>query len=341
VPGAAFFAKERFGSGKAPEPGPTLSCVRRLYNHEEYVLHPSLRIHVAASTSNLGPGFDLLGLALSLFLRAEANAVPGPLQLVCEGSCQTEWAAIGENLLLSSYAEGARAFGAPGGGLRITVRSDIPVGRGLGSSAAAIVAGLLLARARAPRVVSPEEVFTLATAIEGHPDNVAPALYGGFCLCAPGSAGEQPIVLHPPLHPDLGFALAWPRTAVPTRAARAVLPSQVPFAHAIANLRHLALLLEGLRTARADLLARGSQDHLHVPFRKPLIPGCEQALEAAHSRGAFLATISGSGSALLAIGPKQRSSAIAEAMAEVFRQADGEGFARVVEPVHRAAVSEP
>jgi homoserine kinase len=198
--------------------------------------------------------------------------------------------------------------------LRFAIGSEIPIARGLGSSGAAIAAGVLLARALAnDSGVGDETLCDLGFAIEGHPDNTSASILGGCTLSIPRGDGTLRIVRQE-LHPDLGFAVAWPEAMLSTRAARSVLPREVPFADAVENPRRLAALLEGLRTGDPELLELGSHDRLHVRHRLALIENGERALGAARESGAWLATVSGSGSALFAIGPHARACEIAAAL---------------------------
>jgi len=291
-------------------------------------------IEVAGSTSNLGPGFDLLGLALSLRLEVSVlePARGAECELVLAEDQARDWPPSPENLLPRAFERAFRTFGGRGGAaVRFAVRSEIPVGRGLGSSAAAIVAGLLLGAALAPGAVERADLLRLALELEGHPDNVAPALYGG-CVIAVPREGRAPRIVRQELHPSLGFALAWPERPFATSLARGLLPRQVPFADAVENPRRLALLLEGLRSGDPELLALGSADRLHVPYRLPHIPGAQAAIESGRAAGAWMATLSGSGSAVLAIAARERAHEVAQAMAAGFRAAGERSEARVVAP---------
>jgi homoserine kinase len=269
-------------------------------------------VRVPASTSNLGPGFDCLGLALGLFLEVEHRPGPEPPRLEVGPGC-VDWPGGAENLLVAAFTRGCERFGARERGGTLVARSEIPVGRGLGSSGAAVVAGLCLAAQRAGRAVSDDELLAEGLALEGHPDNVTAGLLGGCTLGVPLARGA-PAVVRQTVHPRLAFAVAWPDRPLSTAAARRALPATVPFADAVENPRRLALLLEGLRTGDERLLRLGEQDRLHVAARLPLVPGAERALEAAHSAGAFLATLSGAGSGVVAIGDSARIAGIARAM---------------------------
>jgi homoserine kinase len=284
------------------------------------------RVLLPASTSNLGPGFDFLGLALSLHLEATCTgpSASGSHELArLEGTAEA-WPRDGENLLLRAFDLAASRLGLEHRGLRFEVRSEIPIARGLGSSGAAVAAGLRLASAIAPRKPSIDELLLWGLEIEGHPDNVCAALLGGCTLSVP-VPGHGLKIVRQDVHRDLAFALAWPSRGLATTTARKALPALVPFADAVENPRRLALLLEGLRTADPELLARGGEDRLHVPYRLRLIPGGAAAIEAARKSGASLATISGSGSGLIAIGPRDRVESIAAAMVSAFRAVDAGG----------------
>jgi homoserine kinase len=298
-----------------------------------------IRVSVPASTSNLGPGFDFLGLALSLFLDVR---VSGPSsgerhEFASLAGTAEGWPRGPENLVFRAFELAAGHLGLQTGALRFEARSDIPVARGLGSSGAAVAAGLLLASAMAARPAEVHDLLAWGLEIEGHPDNSSAALLGGCTLSVPRPSGGL-CVVQQPLHPDLAFALAWPSRVLPTKTARAALPAQVQFADAVENPRRLALLLEGLRRADPELLALGGEDRLHVRYRLPLIDGGAAAIEAARAGGAWLATISGSGSALIAIGPRTRIDGIAAEMEKALRAGDPRAESRVVAPVLGAPV---
>jgi len=284
-------------------------------------------VRVPASTSNLGPGFDLLGVALSPRLEVE-RLEPAPEHRFAslEGEASA-WPAPAKNLFVRAHdlARG-EAGDRDRGGFAFRVHSEIPLARGLGSSGAAIAAGLLLgADGRVPR----ERLFALGLELEGHPDNLTPALFGGARICVPRK-GAAPLILPLEVHASIGWALAWPEVQVPTEAARAALPRRVDFADAVENPRRLALLLAGLARGDAELLAAGVEDRLHVERRLALLPGSRAVLEAARAAGAWAATLSGSGSAHVALGPLDRADAVAAAMADAWRKLTGAGTGRVV-----------
>jgi homoserine kinase len=292
-----------------------------------------IRVRVPGSTSNLGAGFDCIGLAVDRWLEAEWEPAPGgELRLERRGTLAELTGAAADDLLvrvlLGAWRDGrpARAAAAPPGAagpapagvLRAT--SQIPLARGLGSSAAAVVAGLALAGRVPAGAGGAEDALAEAAAWEGHPDNVAPALVGGLVAVVPGEAGV-PRLLRLPLSPHIGWAYAAPGTPVGTAEARAALPATVPHGVAAAAAARMAALLAGLEAGDPELLRAGFADELHVPYRLPLIPGAAQAGAAARGAGAWAVTISGSGSGLLAVCAAGHEAAVAEAMTEAFAAA--------------------
>jgi len=253
-------------------------------------------VRVPASSANLGPGFDCMAAALSLRLELEVIETG-------EFAVETELAVARgrENLCV-------RAFERlhPADGFTFRIRSEIPLSGGLGSSAAAIVAGMMAA----------DHLFELdadllaeASAMEGHPDNVTASLCGGFVICADGQATR----IEPPT--GLEALAVVPDQAVHTRAARAALPAEVPIEEAVFNVAHAALLTLGLARADWDILARGLQDRLHEQRRSHLFPRSFELAGRARELGALGATISGAGPTVLVWCFYEQTGAVAEALA--------------------------
>jgi len=240
-------------------------------------------VRVPASSANLGPGYDVLAAALSLTLELDV-AEAGEFFVQCDVPGVP---ADRTNLCV-------RAFERlhPADGLAFHVRSEIPAAAGLGSSAAAIVAGLAAAD-HLYELDAP--LFELAAELEGHPDNVAAAVYGGFVICA--GDGEAPVRFDPA--PGLEGVIAIPPYEVPTAEARAALPDEVPLAEAVHNVGHASLLLLGLAKDDFSLIGRGLADRLHQPRRRHLYPRSMELLESATDLGAVGATISGAGPTVL------------------------------------------
>jgi homoserine kinase len=257
-------------------------------------------VRVPCSTSNLGAGFDTLGLAFERFLDAEYLPAPGPLHIVRTGTLADLRVPLDDDCLVRALRSGLRARGVSDVSGLLRVHSEIPVARGLGSSAAATVAGLSLGTLMLGEALDRGALLAQATDLEGHPDNAAPALYGGLIAVARDEAGVPRAFLLP-LAPEVGFVFAAPDLEISTAAARAALPATVPHAAAARMLGRMAALVRGLQTRDVELIRLGMLDELHVPHRLPLIADAERALEAAHAAGAWGATISGAGSGLLAL----------------------------------------
>jgi homoserine kinase len=239
-------------------------------------------VRVPASSANLGPGYDVLAAALSLSLELEVEET-GEFFVHCElpgVPCDRS------NLCVRAF-ERLR----PVDGVTFHIRSEIPLAAGLGSSAAAIVAGLCAAD-HLYELDAP--LYRLAREMEGHPDNVAAALYGGFVICA---GDGEPVRFDPA--PGLEGVIAIPREEVPTDEARAAMPDEVPIAEAVHNVGHASLLVLGLAKDDFSLIGRGLRDRLHQPRRRPLYPGSMELVERAAELGAVGATISGAGPTVL------------------------------------------
>jgi homoserine kinase len=279
-----------------------------------------IRVRVPCSTSNLGAGFDAIGLAFTRHIHVDfERADEARFRFNRHGALARlgdERDAVRAALLGQVDQLGLREIGGD-----ITVRSDIPIGRGLGSSAAATVAGLALARALAgEREPDRAGLLQIAERVEGHPDNAAPSLFGGLVAIARAGGAARAFAL--PLSERIGFAFAAPDYEVATPLARRALPREVEHGLAVRSLGRMAALLQGLATADAELLRIGFQDELHVPYRLPLISGAQHAFDAAVRAGAWAVTISGSGSGLIAVCPRGSEEPVAHAMAQALHQSD-------------------
>lgn len=279
-------------------------------------------VRVPASTSNLGAGFDCAGVAVDRWLTATVrldDRLPTPV-IERGGTLADLRVTVESDRLLAGFraACAARGLQTPPV-IHARVDSDIPIGRGLGSSAAATVAGAAAANALLALELDDRALLRLCATIEGHADNVAPALLGGACLVV--EAGT-PLVAPLVVHSTLALVFAIPDFAVETADARRILPSQVPHATAARGAAHAAALVRGLEIADGALLRAGLNDVLHVPFRETLVPGFAVVVEAALDAGAFGATLSGSGSAIVAVAPRARASAVGAAMCRAWRTVD-------------------
>jgi len=276
------------------------------------------RVRVPASSSNLGAGFDCIGIAVDRWLVASVTLGGTAISIRRRGTLSAVHVRADQDL----FTRGFRAACAAGGrvtpeGVTIDATSDIPVGCGLGSSAAAIVAGALLADAALELGLSRATIFEIGTTIEGHPDNVAPAIHGGAVLSVPTPAGLVSSSLR--VSPAIELLIAVPPFPNDTKAARAALPHTLPHSDAVVAASRAAALVQGLATGDGALLGAALDDVLHVPFRRARIPGYDAVVAAAQRAGAFGATLSGAGSAIVAIAPRDRSASVGAAMLAAWR----------------------
>ena len=279
-----------------------------------------ITVKVPATSANIGSGFDALGLALSLYNEVSFRKTDeGGLSLVVEGLGQGkittdfERNLVGQAMLRAALVNGKTL---PENGV-ITLFNRIPLARGLGSSSAAVVGGLLLGNELTGRGMDENQILHEATLMEGHPDNAAPALLGGLCMSVTDEKKKVSVQTFA-LDEDLSFITVSPDKEVRTADARAVLPQTIDYHAAVFNVAHVAFLVGAFIGKRYDLLRTGLQDKLHMPYRLPLIPGGAEALAAAEKAGAVGATVSGSGSTLIAFAVKGEEQ-IAQAMKDVFK----------------------
>jgi len=256
-----------------------------------------IRISVPCSTSNLGPGFDSLGLALSLSLDVELR--PSEARVVTRHGDELFSAVTdADDLFLRALSHRRSALGLADDPFAATLRSAIPTGRGLGSSAAAVVAGVMAADALAGRAHDPIDVLRAATQVEGHPDNAAPAILGGLC-CAVVDEDVHAACISSLA--DVRAVVASPEGVFPTKASRGALPATLDHKAATASLGRAVFLSHALRDGRTDGLAWAFRDAFHQPYRAPLLPGLPEAISAAHEAGAIGAFLSGAGSSSIAL----------------------------------------
>lgn len=251
-------------------------------------------VRVPATTANLAAGFDSMGCALGLyntltFTPADTLSFTG-----CEAAYQNE-----NNLAYQSYCRVLSALGLEKEAVKIDIQAEIPVSRGLGSSAALLAAGAMAANALHGSPLSKETLLALCTELEGHPDNIAPALFGG--LTASLMAGSEVISVSYEVHPDLRFVALIPDFPLSTHAARGVLPAFVPHEDAVFNTAHAAVLPGAFARGDEVLLAAALQDRIHQPYRKKLIHEYEEVREIAAENGCRAFCVSGAGPTLLAL----------------------------------------
>lgn len=255
-------------------------------------------VKVPASTANLGPGFDSLGMALELYAWI-AMSVSAETVIHLHGEEMQGLPAGKENLLYQVAKQVFERAGFAAPELEISVYSEIPLARGLGSSAAAIVGALAAANALLPEPLPTEELFRLACVMEHHPDNVGASLFGGIVVAYWDGTEARHIGVEPLDH--LEAVVAIPEFELSTKKAREVLPQSLPLRDAVFNIGHSNLLVAALCSGRYELIASAMKDVLHQPYRAALIPGLTEVLAGAARHGALGAALSGAGPTLIAL----------------------------------------
>lgn len=289
-----------------------------------------VRVVVPATTANLGPGYDCLGLALDLYNTVEIRpALAWKLTVAGEGA--QELPVDKDNLVWRAMTRLWQETGTPEPRVEIALTNEIPLGRGLGSSAAAIVGGLVAANAWAGDVLTRHSLLQLAVELEGHPDNVAPALHGGLVISV--MEGGRALAVPMEFSATLVLVACIPGFSLDTGLARQALPASVPHRDAVFNLSRTALLIAALAQGRENLLALASQDRLHQDYRKDLVPGFGNVVDAARSAGALACVLSGSGPSVLAVVRSAvRADEIGQAMTAAFAGAGISAEFKVLHP---------
>ncbi|NMB45518.1 MAG: homoserine kinase [Firmicutes bacterium] len=257
------------------------------------------RVLVPATTANLGAGFDCMGMALELYNCFDFQLGSNEFSVTGEG--QQELESDRGQLVYRAWdaAHAYRSRSAPS--VKLHIESRIPIGRGLGSSATAVIAGLYAANHLGGLCLSTAELLSLATMIEGHPDNIAPALLGGLVVTAKEDNHSEVDYLVLDSCEELQVILAVPRFELSTSKARSVLPEKVPYKDAVFNVGRAALFIAAWTKKRWEVLGKAMADRLHQPFRAALVPGLEEVLTAAVEAGAVGAALSGAGPSVVAL----------------------------------------
>lgn len=281
-----------------------------------------MRIHIKipATTANLGPGFDALGLALDLWNEATFE-LADDFSVYIDGEGYGKLHQGKHNLIIRSAFKLAEHVGKELPRFVVRCINRIPSGAGLGSSAAATLTGLLAANALTESALSEQEILSLATEIEGHSDNVAPALIGGLVVStlSNGNITARNIVVADSA-PTIHISVVVPEFHFPTQQARNALPRDIKMKDAVHNISRALLVAEAFRTGDLILLDEAMTDKLHQPYRIPLIPGAQTAMDAMREAGASAAALSGAGPSLIAFSSK-REQAIGEAGKQAFAEA--------------------
>lgn len=274
-----------------------------------------LRIQVPATSANLGPGFDCLALALSLHNTFVFKVVEGPSSVEIEGHGHDSLPRDDSNLVLSAANRFFQEMGQDSPSLELVCRNEVPLASGLGSSAAAVVAGLTGANALLGNPMDQDSVIQLASALEGHPDNVAACVLGGLAVVRSDAQGMQTLAYEVP---EQTVAVVVPQLATSTEEMRGILPQQIALESVVHNLAGVPFVIEALRRRDYEMLARAAEDRIHESHRLAHLPGAKQARTAALEAGAAAVVLSGAGPALLAFAPSAHSS-IARAMRDAFQ----------------------
>lgn len=267
----------------------------------------NITIKVPATSANLGPGFDSLGLALDLWNESTIEQAD-EFSVSMEGEGKGKLAQGANNMIVRAAQKVAERVGKKLLPFAARCQNHIPLGSGMGSSAAATLTGLLAANRLTGANLSQDEILSLATELEGHPDNVAPALMGGLVVST--MQGEKVLARKLQIAP-LHITVVLPDFHFPTREARNSLPKQVPLKDAVHNISRAVLVTEAFRTGDLDLLGEAMTDRLHQPYRLKLIPGAEQALQAMVFDGASAVALSGAGPSLIAFSKTESTAGVA------------------------------
>jgi len=278
-----------------------------------------LRVKIPATSANLGPGFDCLGLALQLhnIITVETDR---PFEISLTGPYRVGIPSDESNLVWQTMCHLWGLINFPTPSVALTFENHIPPARGLGSSSAAIVGGLVVANMIAGSPYTKYELLQVANTLEGHPDNVTPALYGGATLSIPTESGILPRVLAQ--FPKLKAIVVVPNLLLKTEKARGILPPHISRNDAVFNISHAGLLIEAFIREKYSFLKEGMRDVLHQNQRAVLIPGLLETLEAALQAGAYGAALSGSGPTILALTEPEFEQNIAQSMLAVFKKHD-------------------
>jgi len=305
-----------------------------------------VRVKVPATTANLGPGFDTLGMALSLYnhVEMEETGTLGELIIEVEGEGASSIPCDENNVTYLAAQEVFKVTGYCPAGLHIRLLNWIPAARGLGSSAAARVGGLLAANCLAGERLSLDQLLAIAVHLEGHPDNVAPALLGGLVVAS--RLGEQVLYHRIEVMDGLIAILVIPDFELATQAAVQALPLVIPVKDAVFNIGQACLLVAGFIDGNWDLVGQAMQDRIHQSYRQSLIPGLEKVLAVARKNGALGAALSGAGPTVLALfaeksdqpdANKVKAEQIGKAMQTAFRHNGVNSTVLLLKPLNKGA----
>lgn len=282
-----------------------------------------VKMKVPATTANLGPGFDVYGAALTLYNQFEAEYVPNAkkTKFILKGEGKKAIPKGEKNLVWQAMSETFKLLGCNKYNLKnlnITITTGIPLSGGLGSSASAIVGGITLANELCGKKLNKAQIAELGIKIEGHPDNIAPAVYGGLCICCKDKDDHGTIV-HLPL-PKLKVILCAPSFELRTKRSRQILPKTLTFEEVVFNTARVALLTAAFCSGDYSLLEKGMQDKIHQPYRGKMIPAMNEVLSAATQAGAYGAFLSGSGPTIAAFASSKKAENVRKAMIKAWKK---------------------
>ena len=276
----------------------------------------AVKVRVPGTTANCGPGFDAVGIACTIYNELElVLSAQGSVVIEIEGEGKGLIPTDETNVVHHAVRTVLQKVGQSYKGIHIKMMNQIPLSRGLGSSAAAIVAGLFAANIATGDTLSKDDLLDMATNIEGHPDNVAPALFGGITTSVIQEEHARYLRFVPPS--KLNMVVAIPEFNLSTHAARSVLPETIPFKDAVFNISRTALVIGALSQGEFHHLRYALEDKIHQPYRKHLIPGMQQVFDAALDKGALGVAISGAGPCLIAF-TQERFDEIGTGMVQAF-----------------------
>ncbi len=277
-----------------------------------------IKIKVPASTSNLGPGFDTLSLALELFNEFTFKVTKDGVIKINQTN-SNKLPEDSTNLVYKAFCEPFKKLKKTPPGIELSISCQIPLAAGLGSSASAVISGLLAANVLLDNAFKKDELLAFATILEGHPDNAAAALYGGLTISV--SSDEKVFVSQFPWPKELLVIVTTPNFELPTRISRELLPAKISYGDATFNVSRTAYLLSSLLSKDWEGLKIGFQDRMHQPFRKDLVTGMNEVLNEGLKKGAFGATLSGAGPTLVAfVNDKNKAHEIGKAMSDKWNE---------------------
>jgi len=276
-------------------------------------------LRVPATTANLGPGFDTLGMALNMYNYIAMVETGNDLVIEVEGDGVDRVPRNSANLAYRAAAKVFQEINYKPKGLKIKIENSIPLARGLGSSASVIVGGMVAANHITGSKLSYDQILHLATCMEGHPDNVAPALLGGIVMSAQFDKETVYRKIQPPV--NLTTVVAIPDYELSTRKARNALPTQVPIGDAVYNMSRTSLLVWAFMNSDMELMGKAMEDKLHQPYRMPLIPGMDKVVRTAKDMGAYSIALSGAGPTVIAFCTANNAETVGNAMKDTFKEA--------------------